>query len=56
MKVVIANREGTQVRYFVYDDSGRELRQTDRDCSKEIARAKDKHKSLEAVLVEVESK
>ena len=56
MKVVIANREGDQVRYFVYDDIGRELRQVSRDCTWEFKRAKDKHKKLEDVLAEAESK
>ena len=52
--VKIVARDATSARYFVYDDFGRELRQTHRDVTKEMVKAKKQHKSLQAVLEEVE--
>lgn len=54
MRIAIAEREGSWVRYFVYDDRGNELRQVARDCSAEIAKASRQHKALVEALAEAE--
>lgn len=48
--VKILQREGSYARFFVYDGAGRELYQTHRDVSKEMAEAKRKRTSLQKVL------
>ncbi len=48
--VKIVQQEGSYARYFVYDGAGRELYQTHRDVSKELAEAKRKHTSLQKIL------
>jgi len=55
VRVTIVEQAGTRARYFVYAPDGHELRQSERDVSRELARAQKQHKSLKQVLEEEES-
>ena len=54
--VKIVDRDETHARYFVYSEDGRELRQTHRDVTKELALSRRRHQSLQKVLEEVEGR
>lgn len=53
--IKIVERKGTHARWFVYDEQGREIRQTDREVTAEVAEAKRRHVSLQRILEEEES-
>jgi hypothetical protein len=55
VRVEIADRFGSYARYFVYDESGKELRQVHRDVSAEVTLAKRQKTSLRKVLEKVEA-
>ncbi|MGD9827086.1 MAG: hypothetical protein AB7E70_20400 [Hyphomicrobiaceae bacterium] len=55
MRIDLAERDGTHLRYFLYDDAGNELRQVNRDCAREIEIASKQKRSLADVLLERES-
>lgn len=52
--IKILERDGTHARYVVLDDEGREIRQTHRDITKNVAEAKRRKVSLATVIAESE--
>lgn len=56
MNLVIASHANSRVRFFAYDKEGKELYQSERDCSDEEQFARRYHKAFETVLLDHEEK
>ena len=55
MEIKLVDRTGTHARYFVYADSGDELRQVSRDISEDLAEARRKRVSLISIILRKEA-